>query len=125
MGKLLHSEQQLLADWAIDLHGMFGKEDFGPYQVGSSLDATKQHRDIDVRVMLPSERFKELQNLISIDRLNLTVSLWGQQVTGLPIDFQVQDQDYANKHHEGPRSAIFIRGIAKGDGYDNQAKDGV
>ena len=35
--------------------------------------------------------------------LNLSVSLWGQRVTGLPIDFQVQDADSANADHDGRR----------------------
>lgn len=124
MGKLLHSEQQLLADWAIQLNEMFGKDTFGPYQVGSTvtMDKNKPHRDIDLRVMLPPKDFKKLQKIMNIDRLNLAISLWGQKVTGLPIDFQVQDQDYANATHKGPRSAVWIRGIAIGDGYELPSK---
>lgn len=121
MGKLLHTEQQLLADWAIQVNQMFADNGFGPYQVGSSVaNKDKPHRDIDLRVMLPSKDFKKLQKIINIDRLNFAISLWGQKVTGLPIDFQIQDQDYANEHHKGLRSAVWIRGIAKGDGYADQ-----
>ena len=116
MGKLLHSEQQLLADWAVQVNEMFTQDGFGPYQVGSSLDKDKQHRDIDLRVMLPTKDFKRLQKIMNIDRLNLAVSLWGQKVTGMPIDFQVQDLEYANKKHTGMRSAVWIGGIVKGDG---------
>lgn len=119
MGKLLHSEQQLLSDWAVYVEQLFNGESV--YQVGSSVTSnrTKEpHRDVDMRVMLKPKDFKALQKIVNIDRLSLAVSIWGQKVTGMPIDFQVQDQDYANTHHKGVRSAVGIRGIAKGDGYD-------
>lgn len=114
MSKLLHSEQQLLHDWAAQLRELFNGE--MNYQVGSSVNEDT-HRDIDVRVMLNPKDFKKLLKIVDIDRLNLAVSLWGQKVTGLPIDFQVQDTDYANEHHSGVRNAIGIAGIARGDGY--------
>lgn len=118
MSKLLHSEQQLLADWAVYVEQLFNGESV--YQVGSSLlsSASKTHRDVDVRVMLKPKDFKALQKIVNVDRLSVAVSIWGQKVTGMPIDFQVQDQDYANKHHNGVRSAVSIRGIARGDGYE-------
>ena len=120
MSKLLHSEQQLLRDWTVHVAELFNGEDC--YQVGSSLwygpAKNKTHRDVDLRVMLDTKDFKKLQKIVNIDRLNLAVSLWGQKVTGLPIDFQVQDVKYANKHHKGMRSAVSIGGIAKGDGYE-------
>lgn len=127
MSKLLHSEQQLLADWAIQLNEMFGDSSFGPYQVGSTvgMNKTKPHRDVDLRIMLPTKDFKKLQKIMDIDRLNLAISIWGQKVTGLPIDFQVQDQDYANKVHTGKgkfRNAVWIGGILAGDGYDPKTK---
>lgn len=116
MGKLLHSDQQLLHDWVPLLVELFNGEMC--YQVGSSLDKAQPHRDIDVRTMLDHDDFVKLASLVNIDRLNLAISLWGQKVTGLPIDFQVQDVDYANKHHNGMRSAVGIGGVAKGDGYE-------
>lgn len=119
MSKLLFSEQQLLADWAVYVEQLFNGESV--YQVGSSVVSNrseKPHRDVDMRVMLPSKKFKQLQKIVSIDRLGVAVSIWGQKVTGMPIDFQVQDTDYANEHHKGVRSAVAIRGIAKGDGHD-------
>lgn len=84
------------------------------YQVGSSLEG--EYRDIDVRTMLEDEDFKVLKKLVDIDRLNMTVSIWGQKATGMPIDFQVQDREYANKAHKGLRNAIGIGAVAKGDG---------
>jgi len=83
----------------------------------------KTHRDVDVRVLLDTKDFKKLQKLVDIDRLSLTVSLWGQEVTGMPIDFQVQDRDYANEKYGRAtgnyRSALAISGVIKGDGYDH------
>lgn len=120
MSKLLHSDQQLLIDWTEDLVTMFNGE--MAYQVGSSLmqNEAASHRDIDIRVMLDHDAFKALSEVVNIDRLSLTVSLWGQKVTGLPIDFQVQETEYANEHHEGGRSAIGIGRVAKGDGHDGR-----
>ena len=119
MSKLLHSEQQLLADWAVQLEQLFNGETC--YQVGSSvtsIESDKPHRDVDMRVMLDHKDFEKLRKIVNIDRLSVAVSVWGQKVTGMPIDFQVQDVDYANKHHKGVRSAVGLRGIAKGDGYE-------
>lgn len=112
MSNLLHSEQQLLRDWAKLVVHMFNGAMC--YQVGSSLEG--EYRDIDVRTMLETNDFKALKKLVDIDRLNMAVSIWGQKVTAMPIDFQVQDRDYANKKHNGMRSAVGIGAIAKGDG---------
>lgn len=118
MSKLLHSEQQLLRDWARYVEELFNGA--GAYHVGSSMSVSKvkTHRDIDVRTMLDTKDFKKLQKIVNIDRLSVAVSIWGQKVTGLPIDFQVQDVEYANANHKGYRSAIGIGGIAKGDGHE-------
>ena len=118
MSKLLHSEQQLLFDWARNVVDLFNG--VMCYQVGSSVTAsgTPTHRDVDIRTMLKSDDFWDLQRIVDINRLNLAISLWGQKVTGMPIDFQVQDVEYANAHHNGFRSAVGIKGVADGDGYD-------
>lgn len=113
MSKLLHSEQQLLKDWAVNVVELFNGE--MAYQVGSSLTA-EDYRDVDIRVMLSHVDFYSLKKIMDIDRLNLAVSIWGQQVTGMPIDFQVQYVGYANEHHKGMRSAVGIGGVAVGDG---------
>lgn len=116
MSKLLHSDQQLLHDWAQDLLTMFN--DNMPYQVGSTLEAsTTTPRDVDVRILLSPKEYKQLSQIVNVERLSLAVSLWGQKVTGLPIDFQVQDAEYANLKHGGVRSAIGIKSKSlKGDG---------
>ena len=124
MGKLLHSEQQLLRDWSKEITQMFNDE--MAYQVGTSLTANKSktHRDVDIRIMLDTKAFWKLAKIVDINRLNLVISLYGQRVTGLPIDFQVQDQNYANEHHSAEqgklRSAVGIGGVPHGDGYDKK-----
>ncbi|CAB4152196.1 hypothetical protein UFOVP585_61, partial [uncultured Caudovirales phage] len=94
------------------------------YQVGTSLSLSesKTHRDVDVRIMLDTKEFKTLQKIVNVDRLSVAVSIWGQKVTGLPIDFQIQDTEYANVHHNGYRSAIGVGGVARGDGHDGKIR---
>lgn len=127
--KLLHSQQQLLRDWAKEVVETFNGEMV--YQVGTSLssDKSKTHRDVDIRVMLETKKFWRLARVVDINRLNLVISLWGQQATGLPIDFQIQDQDYANAHHSSKqkkfRSAVGIGGVPHGDGYDHEKMDKI
>ena len=41
--------------------------------------------------------------------LNRALSVWGQQETGLPIDFQVQRQTEANAEFSGTRIAMGFR----------------
>lgn len=113
MSKLLHSDQQLLRDWAKHVVELFNGTMC--YQVGSST-GDEVHRDIDIRVMLKVADFNSLKRQLDIDRLNLVVSLWGQCITGLPIDFQVQEINWANKKYAGKRrSAVGVGFIAKGD----------
>lgn len=113
MSKLLHSDQQLLRDWAKLVKEMFNGKMC--YQVGSSM-TDKQYRDIDIRTMLEPKDLSALEKLINIDRLNLVISLWGKQATGLPIDFQVQDSLWANdKYPDQPRSAVGMGVTVKGD----------
>lgn len=87
----------------------------GVYQVGSSL-ATTVWRDVDVRVMLDDDvyraRFGDPAHPHEDPRWVATVlafSALGREMTGLPIDFQVQDTTTTNEKDAGPRSAIGIR----------------
>ena len=90
--------------------------DFGCYVVGSALQR-QDWRDVDVRFIMQDEAFAALfpgagQHWEHDPRwLLLTVSIsgWLRQVTGLPIDFQIQPQTHANDVHKGPRSAIGLR----------------
>ena len=98
--------------------------DYGCYLVGSAMERP-DWRDVDVRFIMPDENFALLFPSvdISIDSaiwefdprwLLMTVSItaWLRQQTGLPIDFQIQPQTFANKWHNKQRSAIGLR-IAK------------
>lgn len=81
------------------------------YHVGSSL--TKPNwRDVDVRVMLPDEEYVANYGDPENPHRNgkwvadcLAFSALGKQITGLPIDFQIQHTTTANKD-SGIRSAL-------------------
>lgn len=75
-----------------------------PYLVGSAVTGPGW-RDVDVRLILDDVTFASLAAILDVNRLNLAMSLWGQQATGLPIDFQVQSMTDANSI-DGPRHPI-------------------
>lgn len=93
-----------------------------PYLVGSALTnemnerpSTKQPFDVDVRLILSDEEY-ERQGFGHPQRAHqngkwvamcLAFSELGRRMTGLPIDFQIQQQTDANKD-DGPRSALGI-----------------
>lgn len=87
--------------------GVIVRDYFGhvPYQVGSSL-TTKDWRDVDVRLILPDEefitRFGSIHTSYVDPRLaaiTLAFSALGKQMTGLPVDFQIQSQSHANTRY--------------------------
>lgn len=86
-----------------------------PYHVGSSL-TDKKWRDVDVRLILEDKVYESMglgkpNNPHSNAKwvsLVQAFSLLGQKMTGLPIDFQIQQQTDANKNFSGPRSALFV-----------------
>jgi hypothetical protein len=80
-------------------------------------------RDVDVRLILPDDVYASM-GLGVVDyphsnakwrSLVFAWSAFGRQLTGLPIDFQIQQQTDANKKHKGPRSALFEREITEQD----------
>lgn len=85
-----------------------------PYQVGSSLDR-KDWRDVDVRLILPDEefaerfgdRFQSAETNPKLAAITLAFAALGTAMTGLPIDFQIQPQTYANKLYPNKRSALI------------------
>ena len=92
-----------------------------PYQVGSSVE-NKTWRDVDVRVILDKEQWEQWGFHEDIDRLQHYDGKWiglcmafselGRKMTGLPIDFQIQEQDWANKmYSEGPKCIRSALGI--------------
>ena len=85
------------------------------YHVGSSLGDKQGWRDVDVRLILSDAEYEARgfgnpSNALSNKRWVSTVLAWtafGREVTGLPIDFQIQQQSAANKEFQAPRSALF------------------
>lgn len=96
--------------------GQMVREAFGeiPYWVGSSLDSSTW-RDVDVRLMLSDEDyakegFGDPKRPHENAKWSATCAAWsalGLQMTGLPIDFQIQDTSTANQEHIGSRSALI------------------
>lgn len=86
-----------------------------PYLVGSAL-TEKVWRDVDIRMILKDEDYAAMglgDPARSHDNekwlaLCLAFSALGKQMTGLPIDFQIQQQTYANATFPGPRSAVGL-----------------
>lgn len=85
-----------------------------PYHVGSSLSQKSGWRDVDVRLILDDETYAAMglgdpahphQNGKWV-ALTLAFSELGRKMTGLPVDFQIQQRSYANEHCDGPRSAL-------------------
>lgn len=74
-----------------------------PYHVGSSV-FKKQWRDVDVRLILSDEEYERMElgdpkhphENAKWVALTLAFSALGKAMTGLPIDFQIQQQSNAN-----------------------------
>lgn len=84
-----------------------------PYLVGSALEG-KQWRDVDVRLILDDDVY-EAMGLGDPRRthvngkwvaLCMAFSVLGRHMTGLPIDFQIQQETTANALYSGPRSSL-------------------
>ncbi len=86
-----------------------------PYLVGSAM-RSKKWRDVDVRLILDDKTYAKMKLGDPKDphRNGKWVALcWafselGRSMTGLPIDFQIQQQSHANEKHKGRRSAIGL-----------------
>ncbi len=99
-----------LTKFGVIVYDYFGRV---PYQVGSSLDR-KDWRDVDVRLILSDDEFAEQFGDIfrssetdpKLAAITLAFAALGSQMTGLPIDFQIQPQSHANKLYPGKRSAL-------------------
>jgi hypothetical protein len=95
--------------------GVIVRDYFGhvPYHVGSSLK-TKDWRDVDVRLILPDDEFDSMfgsnrnaETNTKLAAVTLAFSALGKEMTGLPIDFQIQPQTWANEHYPHSRSALI------------------
>lgn len=104
---LLLSDFERLEEWCRLVHVVF----LGavPYLVGSVTERA-DYRDVDLRVILADKRFNRYMRgrPERIRYLNRAISIWGQQETGLPIDFQIQRQTDANAF-TGVRNPMGIR----------------
>lgn len=86
-----------------------------PYHVGSSLTQKREWRDVDVRLILDdreyaAQGFGDPEHPHDTPRwlaMCVAFSHYGRMMTGLPIDFQIQQQTKANAEFQGPRSALF------------------
>lgn len=103
--------------------GELVRDAFGeiPYHVGSSLrlslgeDIGREPHDVDVRVILSdddyaAQGFGDPLSAHQNAKWVATCMAWsafGSQYTGLPIDFQVQQQTDANARNSGSRSALL------------------
>jgi len=85
------------------------------YHVGSSMNQKDGWRDVDVRVLLEDEDYAA-QGYGDPDRqqsnpkwvaMCLAWSAFGQKLTGLPIDFQIQPRSWANAKFNSGRSALL------------------
>lgn len=100
----------LLEEFGYQVWCAFGET---PYHVGSSVFG-KQWRDVDVRLLLPDEEYERLglgdpahphENAKWVS-LVMAFSALGKTMTGLPIDFQIQQQSYANEHYKQEEGCI-------------------
>jgi hypothetical protein len=99
-----------LTKFGVIVNDYFGEV---PYHVGSSLQS-KQWRDVDVRLILDDEEFERrfgrdqsAETNPKLGAITLAFATLGQQITGLPIDFQIQAASHANGRYKGPRSALI------------------
>lgn len=82
-----------------------------PFHVGSSLTEKRGWRDVDVRLLLADDEYEPWADDGMRRMHELAWSTWstfGQQMTGLPIDFQIQRRAAANEEFAGPRSALLL-----------------
>lgn len=95
---LKQSDFERLEEWCRLVRKLVGSQ---PYLVGSALERP-DYRDVDLRVILMDDKFDEQwPDAVKVRLMNRAVSIWGQQETGLPIDFQIQRMTEANAQFPG------------------------
>lgn len=105
-------DHELLDDWGRLLAEAFNEM---PYLVGSAGEGGS-YRDVDVRMIVPEDAgwlvefpdVTETHQSLRLRTVNLAVTLWGRQVTGLPIDFQFQPAVEFHSYDGQKRSALSI-----------------
>lgn len=117
----------LLDEFGSRVWSAFGQP---PYLVGSALAQKDGWRDVDVRLILSDAEYAALglgdpkyphENPRWIS-FCLAFSALGKQMTGLPIDFQIQQQTLANEQFKGNRSAIGLVPERRRDKWDEVAE---
>lgn len=100
----------LLQEFGEHIYRAFGHV---AYHVGSSLEVKDGWRDVDVRLMLPDDEYviygdpaRQHENKRWVSTI-LAWSAFGRSLTGLPIDFQIQQTSHANANYKSSRSALF------------------
>lgn len=92
-----------------------------PYLVGTAL-SRQEYRDVDVRLILDDDKYARLVAVAGPDLiafLGLAIGDYLAERTGLPIDFQIQQQTAANHHHPGGmRNPLGLRTL---DNYSGDA----
>lgn len=93
-----------LQDFGAVVSDAFGNNDLGVYHVGSSLKG-KKWRDVDVRIILEDDIYADMgfgdpkhpwENAKWVAWAK-ALSALGRQMTGLPIDFQIQQMTLCNQ----------------------------
>lgn len=100
----------MLDEFASQVQAAFGET---PYLVGAAT-TSKQWRDVDVRLILPDDDYELLgfgdPHFPSTNQkwwaMCLAFSALAKQMSGLPVDFQIQQRTGANKKYKGPRIAL-------------------
>lgn len=89
---------------------------YGCYLVGSSLEK-RDYRDVDIRAIISDEEWARLFPGLEAGHgqwhplwsmMCAAFSLYLSQHSGLPVDFQIQQQSYANEKFKGRRHAIGL-----------------
>ena len=125
VGQPAYFKLNAFASWVDKAFG----EGFGVYLVGSSA-LSKQWRDVDVRLILPDEDYDTLfptgrspvQAHPRYALLCAAISALGKELTGLPIDFQIDRQADVNAQTKGQiRVALGLWAISS-DGTGRREK---
>lgn len=97
----------LLDEWCATLYEAFGEF---PYVCGSVI-GDGPYRDVDLRLPIAEEWPVSARRFRAI---NTAISLWGRQVTGLPIDFQFQSMaEFHEYDGKGLRWPMGVDAIAR------------
>ena len=115
--KLINPGVGMPATLLLDQFGYQVNRAFGtiPFLVGSALFKKDWH-DVDIRLILTDDEYEKSgfgnprspHTNAKWVSLCLAYSALGKQMTGLPIDFQIQQQTQANREHDKERSALGI-----------------